>query len=92
VRSSQRKTLAMARPTRKVRRGTRAVGRGRTLKTIPAAAPSGTASVSAWRARVHADDLEAKRVPSVRIIRARLHIGQPRAQRVQAYLATITNR
>jgi hypothetical protein len=35
--------------------------------------------------------LAANHVPSVRTIRARLHVGQPRAQRVQAYLATITS-
>ena len=31
----------------------------------------------------------AGRVPSVRVIRARLHVGQPRAQRVRAYLAPL---
>ncbi|MGC2005933.1 DUF2637 domain-containing protein [Trebonia sp.] len=30
-----------------------------------------------------------ERVPSVRAIRARLHVGQPRAQRVRAYLAAL---
>lgn len=39
---------------------------------------------------VFADDRAADRVSSVRTIRARLHVGQPRAQRVQAYLATLT--
>jgi hypothetical protein len=43
-------------------------------------------------AQAFADDLAANRVPSVRAIRARLHVGQPRAQRVQAYLATIADR
>ena len=40
--------------------------------------------------QVFADDLAAGRVPSVRAIRARLHVGQPRAQRAQAYLAGLT--
>jgi hypothetical protein len=31
------------------------------------------------------------RVPPVRMIRARLHVGQPRAQRVRAYLAALSN-
>lgn len=38
---------------------------------------------------VFADDLAADRVPSIRAIRARLHIGQPRAQRVRAYLSAL---
>lgn len=37
--------------------------------------------------QLFADDLAANRVPPVRAIRARLHIGQARAQRVRAYLA-----
>jgi hypothetical protein len=35
-----------------------------------------------------AGQLAADRVPSVRAIRAQLHVGQPRAQRLQDYLAT----
>jgi hypothetical protein len=38
-------------------------------------------------AQLFAEQLVADRVPSVRAIRARLHVGQPRAQRVRAYLA-----
>jgi hypothetical protein len=38
-------------------------------------------------AEVFADGLTADRVLSVRTIRARLHVGQPGAQRVRAYLA-----
>jgi hypothetical protein len=38
-------------------------------------------------AQAFAGDLAAGRVPSVRAIRARLHVDQPRAQRVRAYLA-----
>jgi hypothetical protein len=42
-------------------------------------------------AQVFAGDLASCGVPSVRAIRARLHVGQPRAQRVQAYLATLAS-
>jgi hypothetical protein len=38
-------------------------------------------------AEVFADELATDRVPSVRAIRAQLHVGQPRAQRLQEYLA-----
>ena len=38
-----------------------------------------------------AGEVAAGRVPSVRMIRARLHVGQPRAQRVRAYLAALGN-
>ena len=37
-------------------------------------------------AEVFADHLAADRVPSIRAIRAQLHVGQPRAQRVRDYL------
>jgi hypothetical protein len=37
-------------------------------------------------AALFAEDLAAERVPSVRAIRAQLHVGQPRAQRVRDYL------
>jgi hypothetical protein len=40
-------------------------------------------------AQAFAVDLAAGRMPSVRAIRARLHVGQPRAQRVRAYLAAL---
>jgi hypothetical protein len=40
-------------------------------------------------AQAFAVELAAGRVPSVRTIRARLHVGQPRAQRVRAYLAAL---
>ena len=39
-------------------------------------------------AEIFADHLAADRVPSVRAIRAQLHVGQPRAQRLRDYLAT----
>jgi hypothetical protein len=36
-----------------------------------------------------ADDMAAGRMPSIRAIRARLHVGQPWAQWMRAYLATL---
>ena len=36
---------------------------------------------------IFADQLAADRVPSIRAIRAQLHVGQPRAQRLRDYLA-----
>jgi hypothetical protein len=38
-------------------------------------------------AKIFADQLAADRLPSVRAIRAQLHVGQPRAQRLRDYLA-----
>jgi hypothetical protein len=38
---------------------------------------------------VFADDLAADRVPSIRAIRAALHVGQSRAQRLRGYLSTV---
>ena len=40
-------------------------------------------------AEIFAGQLAADRVPSIRAIRAQLHVGQPRAQRVRAYLAAL---
>jgi hypothetical protein len=39
-------------------------------------------------AELFARQLAADRVPSVRAIRAQLHVGQPRAQRLRDFLAT----
>ena len=39
-------------------------------------------------AEIFAEQLATDRVPSVRAIRAQLHVGQPRAQRLRDYLAT----
>jgi len=47
--------------------------------------------VQAQAAAAFAGEIAAGRVPSVRTIRARLHVGQPRAQRVRAYLAAVSN-
>ena len=40
-------------------------------------------------AELFAELLTADRVPSVRVIRAQLHVGQPRAQRLREYLAAV---
>ena len=47
-------------------------------------------ALQAQAAEAFGDDLTAGRIPSIRVIRARLHVGQPRAQLVRAYLATLT--
>jgi hypothetical protein len=36
-----------------------------------------------------ANELAAEYVPSVRTVRAQFHVGQPRAQRLRAYLAVL---
>jgi hypothetical protein len=46
-------------------------------------------SLQAQAAEEFGDDVMAGRLPSIRVIRARLHVGQPRAQLVRAYLATL---
>ena len=38
---------------------------------------------------VFAAELAADRIPSIRAIRTELHVGQPRAQRLRAYLAAV---
>ena len=43
-------------------------------------------------AQLFADHLAEDRVPSVRTIRAQLHVGQSRAQRLRDYLAALTGR
>jgi hypothetical protein len=58
---------------------------------IPAASTSGTGHdgdpLREQAAEVFAAQLAADRVPSVRAIRAQLHVGQSRAQRLRDYLA-----
>jgi hypothetical protein len=62
---------------------------------MPAVTPIGHDNDSATdplgerAAVVFAAELAAERVPSVRAIRAALHVGQSRAQRLRGYLATI---
>lgn len=43
-------------------------------------------------AELFAEQLAADRVPSIRVIGARLHVGQPRAQRLREYLAAEAGR
>jgi len=45
--------------------------------------------LQAQAAKEFGDDVTAGRMPSIRAIRARLHVGQPRAQLVRVYLATL---
>ena len=53
-------------------------------------APSGD-PLQAQAAEEFAGEVAAGRVPSVRVIRTRMHVGQPRAQRVRAYLAVLAD-
>jgi hypothetical protein len=46
-------------------------------------------ALQAQAAEEFAADVASGRMPSIRTIRARLHVGQPRAQRVRAYLAML---
>jgi hypothetical protein len=41
--------------------------------------------------QVFADELEAGRISSIRVIRSHLHVGQPRAQQIRAYLAALAH-
>jgi hypothetical protein len=50
---------------------------------------SATDPLSDRAAVVFADDLVAGRIPSIRAIRAALHVGQSRGQRLREYLATV---
>jgi hypothetical protein len=47
--------------------------------------------MQAQAAEAFAGEVADGRVPSIRVIRARLHVGQPRAQRVRAHLAALIN-
>jgi hypothetical protein len=46
-------------------------------------------ALQARAAEEFAGDVAAGGLPSIRVIRARLHVGQPRAQLVRAYLTTL---
>ena len=62
----------------------------RSSQAAPRSAPGSTGvpdPLQEEAAEVFADQLAADRVPSVRAIRAQLHVGQPRAQRLRDYLA-----
>jgi hypothetical protein len=54
-------------------------------------AVSGTDPLRVQAAEVFAADVAAGRLPSIRAIRSRLHVGQPRAQQVRAYLDALTD-
>jgi len=69
-------------------RSAQAPGAGTVLRGIPERMPD-TDPLQALAAQAFAGELAAGCVPSVRTIRARLHVGQSRAQRVRAYLAAI---
>jgi hypothetical protein len=74
--------------------------RGAQSPEVSSDAPAGVGMSAAVRpcdplhaiaAEEFADDVAAGRIPSIRAIRERLHVGQPRAQQVRAYLdATAT--
>jgi hypothetical protein len=44
--------------------------------------------LSGQAAEIFAEQLSVDRIPSIRAIRAELHVGQPRAQRLRDYLVT----
>jgi len=54
-------------------------------------AVSGTDPLRVQAAEVFAADVAAGRVPSIRAIRSRLRVGQPRAQQVRAYLDALAD-
>jgi hypothetical protein len=56
---------------------------------LAASGAPGDDPVQAQAAEEFAGEVAAGRVPSIRVIRARLHVGQPRAQRVRAHLAAL---
>ena len=69
-------------------RSARLPGTGAALGGAPECMP-GTDPLRSQAAQALAVELAAGRVPSVRAIRARLHVGQPRAQRIRAFLAAL---
>jgi hypothetical protein len=60
-------------------RGARAQAEGGSGRVVPSPDP-----LQEHAARMFADELASARVPSIRAIRAQLHVGQPRAQRYAA--------
>jgi hypothetical protein len=60
------------------------------MEHVPEAV-SGTDPLRIQAAEVFAADMAADRVPSIRAIRSRLHVGQSRAQQVRAYLAALSD-
>jgi hypothetical protein len=63
-------------------------GRVSGAEPVPVAV-SGTGPLRVQAAETFAADVAAGRVPSIRAIRSRLRVGQPRAQQVRAYLDTL---
>jgi hypothetical protein len=60
-----------------------------TAPASPSAAVPHADPLHARAAREFAGEVAAGRTPSIRAIRARLRVGQPRAQQVQAHLGTL---
>jgi hypothetical protein len=63
-----------------------------TVPGVPAAVPGARAALNGHAEqaeRLFADDIAAGTVPSIRRIRSALHVGQPKAEQVQAYLTTL---
>jgi hypothetical protein len=69
-------------------RGTQQPADGVAPKTEQAAAGMPHA-LETQAAEEFGDDARGGRMPSIRVIRDRLHVGQPRAQLARAYLATL---
>ena len=60
------------------------------VSPAPAETPAGVPDAfQAQAAEEFAGDVASGNMPSIRTIRARLHVGQPRAQLVRAYLITL---
>ena len=72
-------------------RGTRQPVGGVSGAARASQAVSGPDPLRARAAGVFAADVAAGRVPSVRAIRSRLHVGQARAQQVRAYLGALAD-
>ena len=72
-------------------RGTRQPGARVSGAEHVSGAVSGTDPLRVQAAEVFAADVAAGRVPSIRAIRSRLGVGQPRAQQVRAYLAALAD-
>jgi Protein of unknown function (DUF2637) len=62
-----------------------------TAELDQAAAARMPSALQAAAAEEFAEDITAGHPPSIRVIRARLHVGQPRAQLVRAYLSTLAS-
>jgi len=63
------------------------------VPAVPDAPDDGYAGLNGHRqaaAQLFAADIDAGRVPGIRAIRSGLHVGQPVATQVQAYLRTLT--